>query len=92
VGTGQLEKGRGGDGRDLGVRRGHGVQGDALVMRGRFRGDWSDRRDPQVIESGERTSGRADERGPRDSERRCAHGGDREREMCLGPFLYCFGD
>jgi hypothetical protein len=55
--TGQLEKGQGGDGRDLGVRRGRGVHSDAWVMHGRFRREGSDRRDPRVSESG-RANGR----------------------------------
>jgi hypothetical protein len=52
AGTGQLEKGRGGDECDLGVRRGRGVHGDARIMLGRFGGEESDRRDPRVNESG----------------------------------------
>jgi hypothetical protein len=56
-GTRQLEKGRGGDGRGLGVRLGHGVHGDARLVRGRFGREGSDRRDPRVGESG-RANGR----------------------------------
>jgi hypothetical protein len=73
VGTGQLEKGWGGDRRDLGVRCGHGVHGDTWVVRGRFRDDESDRRDPR----GQRE--RASERvarltsGPRGTTRESAH-------------------
>jgi hypothetical protein len=52
VGTRQLEKGRGGDGRDLGVCRGRRVHGDARVVHGRFGEDESNRRDPRVSESG----------------------------------------
>jgi hypothetical protein len=43
----------GGDGRDHSVRHGCGVHGDARVVRGRFRGEGSDRRDPSVSEGGE---------------------------------------
>jgi hypothetical protein len=52
VGAGQLEKGQGGDGCGLGVRRGHGVHGDAWVVRGQFEGEGSNIRDPPVCESG----------------------------------------
>jgi hypothetical protein len=57
VGTGQLEKGRGWDGRGLDVRRGRGVHSDARVVRGRFEEDESDRRDPWVSEN-RRANGR----------------------------------
>jgi hypothetical protein len=51
-GTRQLEKGRGGDGRDLGVRLGRGVHDDTRLMRGRFGREGFDRWDPRVSESG----------------------------------------
>jgi hypothetical protein len=51
VGAGQLENGRGTDRRGLGVHRGRGVHSDARVVRGQFRGEGSDRRDPPVGES-----------------------------------------
>jgi hypothetical protein len=57
VGAGQLEKGQGGDGRGLDGRRGRGVYGDARVVRGRFGGEGSNRRDPLVSEGG-RVNGR----------------------------------
>jgi hypothetical protein len=64
VGTGQLEKGQGGDGRGLNVRRGRGVHSDARVVRERFGEDESDRRDHGSARAGERTGGQADERTP----------------------------
>jgi hypothetical protein len=51
-GTGQLEKGQGGDGRGLGVCSERGVHDDAWVVRGRFGREGSDIRDPRVSESG----------------------------------------
>jgi hypothetical protein len=53
MGAGQLEKGRGGGGRGLSVCRGRGVHGDAWVIRGRFRVEEPDRRDPPVSEGGQ---------------------------------------
>jgi hypothetical protein len=52
AGIGQLEKGQGGDKRGLSVRRGRGVHGDAWLVRGRFGGEESDRRDPRASDSG----------------------------------------
>jgi hypothetical protein len=51
-GTRQLEKGQGGDGRDLGLRRGRRVHDDAQVVRGWFGREGSDKRDPRVSERG----------------------------------------
>jgi hypothetical protein len=56
-GTGQLEKSRSGDRHGLDVCCGHGVHGDARVVRGRFGRDGFDRRGP--IEQKERASERA---------------------------------
>jgi hypothetical protein len=52
AGTGQLENVQGGDRRGLSVHRERGVHGEAWVVRGRFEGEGSDRRDPWVSESG----------------------------------------
>jgi hypothetical protein len=52
AGVGELEKSWGADGCGLDVRRGRGVHGDARVVRVRFRGEGSDRRDPPVSEDG----------------------------------------
>jgi hypothetical protein len=47
AGVGKLEKGQGGDGR------GRGVHSDAQVMRGRFGGERSDKRDHRSVRAGE---------------------------------------
>jgi hypothetical protein len=52
VGYKAVRKGRGGDGRGLGVRHGRRVHDDARVVRRRFRKDGSDRWDPWISESG----------------------------------------
>jgi hypothetical protein len=61
------------DGRGLGVRRGRGVHGDALVVCGRFGGGGEGTgptdRTHGSARAGERTGGRADEWGMRDRER-----------------------
>jgi hypothetical protein len=51
-GTGQLEKGQGGDGSGLYVCRGRRVHDDEGVMRGWFGREWFDKRYPRVSESG----------------------------------------
>jgi hypothetical protein len=56
-GTRQLKKGRSGDRRGLDVCCGHGVHGDARVVRGQFGRDGFDTRGP--IEQKERASERA---------------------------------
>jgi hypothetical protein len=58
AGARRLEIGRGGDKRSLGVRRGHGLHGDAQVVHRRFGGEGYDSRDPPVSE-GERENGRS---------------------------------
>jgi hypothetical protein len=57
AGARQLEKGRGGDRRGLGERRGCRVHGDAQVVHGWFGEEGSDRWNPPVSE-GERENGR----------------------------------
>jgi hypothetical protein len=52
VGHWTTRKGRGGDGRGLGVRRGRGVHSDMRVVCGRFRRGGSDRRGPRTSKSG----------------------------------------
>jgi hypothetical protein len=54
------------------VRRGRGVHGDARVVRGRFGGDGLTDETHRSARAGERTGSRADERGPRNNEGRCA--------------------
>jgi hypothetical protein len=60
----QLEKGRGGDERGPNVRRGRGVHGDAQVVRWRFGGEGSDRRDPPVSKAERVNEGPGWQAGP----------------------------
>jgi hypothetical protein len=86
VGNGHLEKGQGGDGRDLGMRHGRGVHDNALVVRGRFGGTGSTDGTHGSARAGGRTGGQADERGPRDreSKRACAEKIDTDKSAPLG--------